>query len=308
MTTLVESAEQYLGLRRSLGFKLGRPGQLVTQFAAYCHNSGYELITTELALAWARQPAAGQQLWWSYRLNAVRSFARYLHAMDSRHEVPASDLLPAGSHRAEPFIYTDAHIVELMMAARQLPHPLKSRTYETYIGLLAVTGMRAGEAISLDRDDVNWSNGLLTVRGAKFGKSREVVLQPSTMSALHNYDTQRLRLSYRPSTPAFFISTVGTRLNYNHVHHVFHRLTQSIGLTPLSARCRPRIHDLRHSFAVHTLVGWYHDGVDVAERMPSLTTYLGHSQPAHTYWYLSATPELFALVGNRLEKQLGDLP
>jgi integrase len=307
MSTLTESAEQYLALRRSLGFKLGRPGQLVTQFASYCSAAGSDLVTTELALAWARLPATRRQLWWSYRLNAVRGFARYLHALDSRHEVPPPDLLPGGPRRAEPFIYSATEIVDLMSAAHEMPHPLMAATYQTYIGLLAATGMRAGEAIALDRDDVNWSAGLLVVREAKFGKSREIVLHPTTSRALRKYDDHRRRDLPRPRTPAFFVSTVGTRLIYNDVAFVFHELTKRIGLKPRSTRCRPRLHDLRHTFAVNTLLDWYRADVDVAQRMHLLTTYLGHTHPVYTYWYLSTTPELLALVGKRLESQLRDL-
>ena len=307
MTTLPERVEQYLALRRSLGFKLGRSGQLLTQFAVYCQELGSDLVTTELALAWARQPAAARPLWWSYRLSAVRSFARYLHAVEPRHEVPPPDLLPRGPRWAEPFIYSVTDIANLLKAAGSLPHPLISGTYRTYIGLLAVTGMRAGEVIRLDRDDVNWSDGLVVVRDTKFGKSREIVLHPTTVAAVRDYDRRRRSLLPRPRTPAFFVSTVGTRLIYNNVQAVFHRLTKDIGLSPRSEHCRPRLHDLRHTFAVNTLLDWYRAGADVAERMHALTTYLGHTQPAYTYWYLSATPELFALVGQRLERQLGNL-
>jgi integrase len=307
MSALTESAAEYLALRRSLGFKLGRPGQLVAQFASYCSAAGSDLVTTELALAWARLPATRRQLWWSYRLNAVRGFARYLHALDPHHEVPPTDLLPAGPRRAEPFIYTATEIADLMSAAREMPHPLMAATYQTYVGLLAATGMRAGEAIALDRDDLNWSVGLLVVREAKFGKSREIVLHPTTSQALRNYDNHRRHHMPKPRTPAFFVSTVGTRLTYNNVAFVFHQLTKRVGLTPRSMRCRPRLHDLRHTFAVNTLLDWYRAGVDVAERMHLLTTYLGHTHPVYTYWYLSMTPELLALVGTRLELQLRDL-
>jgi len=293
MTTLVESVDDYLALRRSLGFKLGRPGQLLAQFARYCQEIGSDKVTTELALAWARQPATARSFWWAHRLSTVRAFARYLHA-----------LLPVGRHRAQPYIYSPTEIADLVQAAGQIAHPLMSATYRTYIGLLSVTGMRAGEAIALDRDDLKWSEGFLVVRHAKFGKSREIMLHPTTLRALRDYDRHPRSVLSRLRTPAFFVSTVGTRLNYNNVHVVFHRLTKRIGLTSRSERCRPRLHDLRHTFAVNTLLDWYRAGLDVAERMHLLTTYLGHTDPAHTYWYLSATPELLALVGQRLELQL----
>jgi integrase/recombinase XerD len=307
MSALAERLNEYLALRRSLGFKLERPGQLLAQFVAYLEQAEVDTVTTERAVAWARQPTTARQFWWSHRLSTVRGFARYLHATDPRHEVPPRDLLPAGRRRAEPYIYAPAEIANLLRAATRITHPLMSATYATYIGLLAVTGMRAGEAIALDRDDLDWSQGLLVVRNAKFGKAREVVLHPTTVRALRDYDGCRRRLLPEPRTPAFFVSTAGTRLIYSNVQHTFHELTKRAGMQPRSEHCRPRLHDLRHTFAVNTLLGWYRAGTDVAERMHLLTTYLGHGQPADTYWYLSATPELLALIGQRLERQLEGL-
>ena len=304
MTALAEHLSEYLALRRSLGFKLDRPGQLLAQFVIFMQQTGTDVVTTELALAWARQPANARPFWWSHRLSTVRGFARYLHAIDPVHEVPPRDLLPGGAHRAEPFIYSANEVADLLRATAQIAHPFMATTYKTYIGLLAATGMRAGEAIALDRDDLDWSEGLLVVRNAKFGKVREIVLHPTTVGALRDYDGYRHHLFPRPRTRAFFVSTVGTRLIYNNAHHVFHELTERAGLASRSEGCRPRPHDLRHTFAVNTLLSWYRAGVDVAERMHLLTTYLGHNQPAHTYWYLSATPELLAMVGQRLERQL----
>lgn len=146
---------------------------------------------------------------------------------------------------------------------------------------------------------------MLTVRQGKFGKSRELVLHPTTVESLRAYDRLHRRLCRRPASPAFFRSGKGTRLIYKNVHFVFHELTKQVGLTPRSARCRPRPHDLRHTFAVSTLVRWYRDGADVQARLPALSTYLGHVDPADTYWYLSAAPELLGLAAQRLEAQLG---
>ena len=306
--TLRDSVDAYIALRRGLGFKLRWTDQLLAQFAHYCEAAGSELVTIDLALAWARLPQSGQPSWWARRLSVVRPFARYMHAFDGRHEVPPRDLLPAGSQRAEPFIYTDAEVVALMTATDRLRHPLKVATYRTYIGLLAVTGMRASEAINLDRHDVQWSDSLLVVHNGKFGKSREVVLHQTTLEALRHYDHQRQRSVPRPESPAFFVSSAGRRLVYANVQHTFHSLTQRVGLKARSNRCRPRIHDLRHAFAVNALVGWYRDGLDVAARRHLLTTYLGHVAPASTYWYLSATPELMQILAERLERQLGELP
>jgi integrase len=309
MSQLHRIVDEYLDIRRGLGFKLEREGYLLNDFATYLERAGATIVTTELALAWAQQPVAAHPSWWGARLSEVRVFARHLHALDDRHQVPPADLLPARSQRATPYLYSQTDVIALMAAAgTRTRSSLMAATYATYIGLLATTGMRAGEAIALDGDDVDWAESLLIVRSGKFGKSREVVLDLSTMAALRAYDHQRCQICPRPKTPAFFVSTTGTRLLYKNVQFIFHRLVAAAGLEPRSERCRPRLHDLRHTFAVNTLVGWYRDGLDVASRMYLLSTYLGHLDPANTYWYLSATPELLALAGQRLERQLGELP
>ncbi len=308
MSGLHDAVEDYLVMRRALGFKLVAAGQLLPDFAAYAERRGASKISAELALAWASQPADRQPIWRSKRLAVVRGFARYLHAIDARHEVPPADVLPAPKCRATPYLYADADLTGLLEVARALPGPLRGATYATLIGLLAVTGLRVGEAIGLDRADLDWSVGLLIVRQGKFGKSRELLLHPSTLDALRAYERVRRRCWQRPMTPAFFTSTRGTRLCYSDVQHTFHALVGQAGLAPRSARCRPRLHDLRHTFAVSTLLGWYRAGLDVEARMHLLSTYLGHTDPAHSYWYLSAAPELLALAAERLERSMGELP
>jgi integrase/recombinase XerD len=290
----------YLAMRRGLGFKLQRSAALLTDFVAFLDDAGATTITTDLAVAWARQPVGADACWWAARLSAVRVFARYLAAIDPDTQVPSADLMPSRPRRATPFLYAPDDVAALMAAAGRIPTRQVAATYRTLIGLLAVTGMRVGEAIGLDRDDFDSDEGLLVVRKAKFGKSREVVLHPSTSAALQEYTSLRGRLCPRPGTPAFFVSATGTRLIYKNVHHRFHALTQAAGLRPRSAKCRPRPHDLRHTFAVNTLLGWYQVGVNVQARLPLLSTYLGHIHPGCTYWYLSATPELLALVADRL--------
>ena len=235
-----------------------------------------------------------------YRLSVVRAFARHLHAIDPVHDVPPTGLLPAKTHRATPYLYSDANIAALMAAARQLRSPLRAATFETLVGLLAVTGLRIGEALRLDRDDVELTFGVLRIRQTKFGKSREVPLHPSTVEALAAYALRRDELCPRPREQAFFVSTAGTRLLYCNAHLAWLDLVRRARLGPRSATCRPRPHDLRHSFAVRTLLGWYRDGADVAACMPLLSTYLGHVHPGNTYWYLSAAPELLTLVAARL--------
>ena len=278
--------------------------QLLTQFIEFVEASGNERVTTDLALAWATLPAQGAMNWWSGRLTVVRGFAAYLRTIHPETEVPATELLPGRSHRAVPYLYSDEDVVALMAAAERLRSPLRVLTYQTLIGLVAVTGMRIGEAIRLDTGDVDFDNGVLTVQFSKFGKSRQLPLHASTLNALRGYLRRRDQLHPRPIAASLFISTAGTRLLYCGVNWTFLRLVHRAGLTPRSAACRPRLHDLRHSFAVRTVLDAYRTDANAAARLPLLSTYLGHLHPGNTYWYLSAAPELLALAGKRLERSL----
>ena len=302
MSTLAEHVERYLKLRRAVGFKLVGEGQLLAEFVRFAAQAGESTVRTEAALEWARLPAGGSRNYLSRRLRAVRSFARYLHALDPACEVPPIELLPASKYRPAPYLYSDREIIALMTAARELDPPLRAATMETLIGLLACTGLRIGEALRLDREDIDHANGLLTVRDSKFGKSREVLLHPSTVQALVSYAETRDRLCPHPKTSSVFITARGTRPAHPTIYQPFRALLDQAGITDLSCQRRVRPHDLRHSFAVNTLLGWYRDGGDVAARMPLLSTYLGHVDPAATYWYLSAAPELLALAAERLEQ------
>jgi len=307
MTALADALEDYLAMRRALGFRLASAGRYLPDLVASVEERGSDVLTVELALAWARRPADARPAWWAMRLGLVRGFARHLHALDERHEVPPSDLLPVPRGRPTPYLYSEADIDRLLGAARGLPLPLQAATHTTLIGLLAVTGMRVGEAIGLDRDDVDHAAGVLTIRGAKSGRSREVALHPSTLAALDAYERTRRRHHPHPRTPAFLVSTTGTRLLYSNVQLVFGRLLRAAGVAAPPGHPGPRLHDLRHSFAVRTLLEWYRAGLDVEVRMHRLSTYLGHSDPIHTYWYLHAAPELMAIAAERLEREMGDL-
>jgi integrase/recombinase XerD len=301
MSALADRLSAYLTLRRSLGFKLERQGRLQADFVAWMDEAGESTITVELALAWATQPVGADPSWWGVRLAAVRTFAAHLQGVDPATEVPPADLLSGGRRRAEPFDYSDADIAGLLAAARSIRSPLRAATYETLIGLLAATGMRVGEALRLDRCDVDLSDGLVRVLSSKFGKSRQIPLHPTVTSALSDYTRVRSKLCPRPVAPNFFVSTAGTRLIYNNVHFTFQGLARMAGIEAHSKRCRPRIHDLRHRFAVHTLLGWHRAGIDVEPMLPVLSTYMGHVDPSSTYWYLQATPELLTGVADRLE-------
>lgn len=304
MIALRPALKDYLAMRRALGYKLQRTEKLLAEFIGFVEASAADRITVDLALAWACRPAEGDQSWWSGRLSVVRGFATYLHTLDTATEVPPTNLLPARSHRTVPYLYSDDDLAALMAAAEMLNSRLRILTYQTLIPLLAVTGMRVGEAIRLNRDDLDFKAGILTIWLSKFGKSRELPLHTSTLDALRTYLQRRHQLCPDPKAPSLFISTAGTRLLYCNVNWTFLRLVRHAGLQPRSKACRPRLHDLRHSFAVRTLIDAYRADADVAARLPLLSTYLGHLHPANTYWYLSAAPELFALAGKRLERSL----
>ena len=300
MSALSDAVADYLRLRRSLGYKLERQGRLLHSFADYLDVLGVDHVTVETALAWAMLPQGAEPVWWHQRLGMVRGFAAHQATIDPRTEIPPKGLLVRPTSRRIPHLFSTSEVISLMAAAARLRYPLKAATYETLIGLLACTGMRVGEAIGLDRGDVDLDGGVITVVGAKFGKSRRLPLQASTVEALGSYVRRRDQLWPHARSNSFFVSLRGTRLDHGVVDAVFRGLIQTIGIE-WRAGSRPRAHDLRHSFAVETLTGWYRSGADVSARLPSLSTYMGHVSPSSTYWYLHSAPELLALAVERLE-------
>ena len=301
MNALSDTVEDYLSVRRSLGFKLTVYGRLLGDFVAYVDAAGATTVTTAIAVAWAVQPKNATPRWWAHRLNVVRGFARHLHALDPTAEVPPVMLLASSARRREPHLYSDAEISTLMDEARLLRPQLRGATYETLIGLIAVCGLRPGEALRLDRRDVDLAEGLLRIVGTKFDKNRDVPVQASTMEALDRYGRLRDRCWPVPRSVSFFVSRTGKRPGIGIVDATFRGLLRRAGITSPSHRRPPRLHDLRHSFSVKTLTGWYAADLDVDARMALLSTYLGHSNPSHTYWYLSASPELLSLAAGRRE-------
>ena len=305
MSELCRHSQDYLGLRRALGYKLVGEARLLASFIAFLEQAGQSRVSTEAALAWTTT-VAGSAAYLARRMRVARSFARYLHSLDPNTEVPPAELFPAGKHRPVPYIYSDEEVASLMTAARSLEPRLRAVTFETLIGLLAATGMRVSEAMAVDADDIDWAEGVLTVRDSKFQKSREILLHPSTLAALVAYRAERDRLLPRQHRSSLFISTRGNRLCHATVQPTFRQVVRRASLTQPTGAPQPRIHGFRHSFAVNTLIGWYRDGGDVAARMPLLSTYLGHVDIAATYWYLSAVPELLALAAGRLEQAGGN--
>ena len=299
---------EYLALRRALGFGLRNAGRLLGQYVGFMEDHHMDTVTTDNALSWASLPADVSPIWLAVRMSAVRGFATYLHSMGTADQVPPTGLVRSGPCRATPYLYSAADVEALVAAAGALRPRLRAATYQTLIGLLAVSGARVGEVIALDDSDLDRERALLSVRNTKFNKSRLVPLHATALRALEVYTGLRDELRRRPESPALFVSTAGTRLHHSNVGLTFSQLASQAGLTRRSASCRPRIHDMRHSFAVASLVGAYASGADVPAMMPLLATFLGHSDPKHTYWYLSSAPELMALAGKRLEMRKGDRP
>jgi integrase/recombinase XerD len=287
MSTLAQRAEEYLGIRRALGYKLSGYDAALRDFTGWRQAVGDEVVTAELALAWAQSRPTSSPIRVRQRLTMVRLFAEYLSALDPRTEVPAADLLPVRYHRVPPYIYSPDEIFALMAAARSLVPPLKAATYETLIGLLACSGLRFGEAAGLDRSDLNISEGSLLVRFGKNGRSRQVPVHRTTVDALSSYATRRDRFCAHPHAPSFFVSTRGLPLAQSSVQAVFARLRQMTGLDQHGHGRPPRLHDLRHTFVVRSMLAWYRAGVDVQAALPLLSTYLGHVDPKATYWYYS---------------------
>jgi len=307
MSPLRKAVEDYLAMRRALGFKLRLPAGMLREFASFVERERASHITTALALRWATQPAGVQPAQWTNRLGVVRRFAQFLSATDPRTEVPPPRLLPYRYQRRPPYIYQNAEIERLLHAAARISSPtgLRAASYSSLIGLLAVSGLRISEAIGLDDPDVELAEGVLRIRRTKFGKSRLVPLHPSTTRALRR--CMRTRDRIRPLRPsaAFFVGEQGRRLTEWTVRWAFNKLSRATGLRGPSDRRGPRLHDLRHALAVKTLIGWYRRGVDVDARLPVLSTYLGHGHVTDTYWYLSAVPELLRLAAERLERRGG---
>jgi integrase len=305
MSKLRKAVEEYLAVRRALGFKLDAPGRLLHQFIDFSESERASFITRDLALRWATQSTKCQPAYWASRLSVVRQFAGYQSAIDPRTEIPPVGLLPHRLHKRSPYVYSDAEIEQLIGAAKQLRSPLglQGATYFTLFGLLAVTGMRVSEPLGLDREEVDLTEGMLIIQQTKFGKSRLIPLHASTCGILGQYATLRDRTFPSPATPAFFVSERGTRLTQSSVRRMFVNLTGGMGLRSATGRTGPRIHDLRHRFAIRTLCRLYRAGEDVERHMTALATYLGHVNAVSTYWYLSATPELLLLASARLDCQ-----
>jgi integrase/recombinase XerD len=303
MSGLQAHVDEYLRLRRALGFKLKEDERVLGQLVGYLETAGVSTVSTELAIRWACQPAGVHPNRWAKRLRIARGFAAYLQTIDPTAEIPPQDVFPVRRQRATPYLFSEQDICRLLAQARRLRNPMRAASYEALFGLLAVSGMRIGEALALQRSDVDLDAGVITIRKAKGDRARLVPLHSTATEALRCYASERDRLCPRPRSRAFFLSSAGTPVLAVGLRAVFKEITTRTGIR--TEDVRPRIHDLRHRFAVQTLIDWQRSGADIDRQIAALSTYLGHVSPADTYWYLSASPELMALAAERVHNRFG---
>jgi integrase len=317
MKALRQAVRDYLQLRRGLGFKLDVAEIRLGQFLEFLQAKKTSRITTKLALEFATQKPEWAPKSQAGRLAVVRGFARYHRINDPATEVPPVGLLPAVYRPAPPYLYSETEITRLLEGAKAYPswqrfpgprwRRFQAWTFYCIFGLLTVTGMRIGEVLNLRSGDIDWNEGLLTIRHAKFGKSRLVPLHPSTLKALGTFVRHRdcffAQLQPRPELSHFFVSSRGTRLFYTHADKVFLIISRRIGLRGPRARLGPRLHHLRHRFAIETLLRWYRAGENVERLLPVLSTFLGHGAVTNSDWYLRCTPELMAAASDLLERR-----
>jgi integrase len=304
MSSIRDALVEYVAVRRVLGTQFYEPALALDHFVDFLEREGAEFITTDLALRWAMEPKLVQRATWGRRFGQVRGFAAWLSAIDVRTEIPPKHLLDARRRRNTPHIYTEQEISLLMDEAQHLHSRtgLRALTYTTLIGLLVATGLRPGEALALNRSDVDLVSGILSIRETKFGKSRFVPVEESTRMALVRYARGRDELCALRLTQAFLIGEHGKRLTGSAARDTFVKMSRVIGLREASEDNRrgfgPRLQDFRHSFATGRLVQWYRAGLDVTRELPKLATYLGHVDVALTYWYIEAVPELLQHAAN----------
>ena len=312
MNTLRQAVQEYLAMRRNLGFKLQGVGPELIDFVSFLEQHRASYITLRLALAWAKQLSGGQaDMRAAQRLSFVRLFARYRSATDPRTQIPPAGLLPYRPKRARPYLYSDQEIEQILQAALHMPLSPRHRkrcallpwVYYCLFGLLSVSGLRLGEARNLSLQDVDLKAGVLTIRGAKFGKDRLVPLHASTCRVLADYIARRERhWAGRSVSSYLFVSSWGNRLDNGQIHRAFYAVSRQIGLRGATDSHGPRIHDLRHRFATTTLVNWYRSNQDPERLPPLLSAFLGHVHVADTQWYLLGSPELMHEAMSRLER------
>ena len=307
MSALSQELDRYLSIRRSLGYTLSTDERILRKFAAFAYSESAEHVSSALFLHWKAVFGKANNHTWAHRLSTVRVFARWLHSLDARHEVPPQSLIPSRTRRPHPYIYSEDDVQRIVQAAAELPstNGIRALTCSTLFGLIAVTGLRVSEALALNASDVDLESGVLTIQKGKFGKARLVPVADSVRAQLAAYARERDRLLGSPSN-AFFVADHGARVTDCGARYNFATVCKSIGLRPLQKYYKhgrgPRIHDLRHTFAVRTLLSWYRNNANPSHEMIKLSTYLGHADPANTYWYIEAVPELLQLAAKRAEE------
>lgn len=303
--TLAHELDRYLGMRRSLGYDLATAERILRRFVQYAGEQGVSYVTTDLFLRWQAEFGNARRSTWGARFVTVRLFGQWLHGLDAAHEVLPRGLVPYRYCRTHPYIFTDAQIAAIVEEAARLPsiYGMRGLTCSTLFGLIAVTGMRINEALSLDTSDVDLDTGILRIRLGKLGKERLLPLHDTAIERLCAYVAERDRLLGATPIP-FFVKCDGSRLGDCGARYNFAHVCQHIGMREVQAERRhgrgPRIHDLRHSFAAKTMIDWYRSDKDPAREMVKLTTWLGHAKPACTYWYIEAVPELLELASSRI--------
>lgn len=303
--TMTCHAKRYLAHRRALGFALEGPGRLLLDFARFADQPQHRgPLTTDLALRWATLRPDAAPRYQAHRLSAVRGFARYLSARDERTEIPPAQLLGPCVIRIQPHIYSDSQLRQVIAAAASLPapYPLRPRTYSVLLGLLSCTGLRISEALNLARKDVDLKQGILRIEKTKFQKSRLVPLHPSATKSMHGYARIRDRDPLAQRSDDFFVAGEGRAPHRATVNRTFRSLCDDLGLVGNGAWPKPRIHDLRHTFACRRIMAWYEQGVEINHAIAALSTYLGHASVANTYWYLTGVPQLMGIAGDRFEQ------
>jgi site-specific recombinase XerD len=312
MTVLRRAVEQYVALRRNLGFHLAIQTRILRRFAKFAAKQKASVVTTDLVLRWVGGMTDVLPATAARSLGVVRQFAIWWKARDSRTAVPPEHLMPGRYQRHPPFLHSSDQIRRLLVAAGRLEstNGVRGLTYSTLFGLIAVAGLRISEAVNLDREDVDLRDGLLTIRATKFGKTRLVPLHRTATIALAKYAARRDEAVRRVRSRAFFLSERGLRVTDWSTRYNFAHVSQQIGDRPSlrgsAGRGRyrhgrgPRLHDLRHRFAAETLLAWYRTDADVERELPKLSTYLGHGKMESTYWYIEAVPELLQLASGRV--------
>ena len=308
MTTFMDRLEQYIADRRRYGGDYTAVERILRPFATFADAEGAEWITVDLFLQWKDRFGTARTTSWSHRLSLLRGFTAWLKVSDPRTEVPPIGLIRKRGQRPAPYIYSDDEIVRIVTEAAKLrsPRGLQGKTHAMLFGLLAVTGLRLGEALGLDDRDVDLDAAVLHIRSAKNGKSRFVPVADCTACRLTDYRAERNRI-LGTAPVAFFTGEHGKRLAISTVQHNFIRIRQAIGLQKDQigkrvSRCGPRIHDLRHTMATKTIIDWFRQGHDPDREMYKLSTYLGHTHPGGTYWYIEAVPQLLQLASERAER------